>query len=135
MKKTKPSYKWLDRTAMPPLPYYTLCTDADSFARVLKEIKIPETAKPSFYFGSFDASVSILYEHKKTFCIVKICKIGAKKRKPIDVACLLVHEAVHIAQEYWRSHFEKNPAEEQMAYVIQHISQQLMTEYERQIKT
>jgi hypothetical protein len=55
-------------------------------------------------------------------------------RNPIEVAGLLVHEAVHVWQEYCHGIGEATPASEQEAYGIQAISQELMAEFDRQMK-
>jgi len=55
-------------------------------------------------------------------------------RNPIEVAGLLVHEAVHVWQEYCHGIGEDTPGSEQEAYGVQAISQELMAEFDRQIK-
>jgi hypothetical protein len=47
----------------------------------------------------------------------------------IDVATLLVHEAVHVVQEYFRYIGEDNPGNEIEAYAIQNVSASLMRAY------
>jgi hypothetical protein len=52
----------------------------------------------------------------------------------VQIAALLVHEAVHIWQQYCADIGEKEPASEQEAYAIQSISQTLMEEYARRLE-
>jgi hypothetical protein len=47
----------------------------------------------------------------------------------VDVATLLVHEAVHVVQEYFRYIGEDNPGSEIEAYAIQNVSASLMNAY------
>jgi hypothetical protein len=58
-----------------------------------------------------------------------ICIRDYEKYSGIEVAGLLVHEAVHIWQEILRNIGEENPSEEFEAYSIQSISQNLMAEF------
>jgi hypothetical protein len=69
-------------------------------------------------------------------CIICFDKAAADEdgREASDIAAMLVHEAVHIAQRYWAYIGEEYPSKEHMAYVIQHISAELFNEYKRKIK-
>lgn len=50
---------------------------------------------------------------------------------PVEVSGLLVHEAVHVWQEYALRIGKVKPCSEQMAYGIQTIAQELFSELER----
>lgn len=65
-------------------------------------------------------------------CIVALDT--SRSRNPIEIAGLLVHEAVHVWQEYCDSIGEAFPGKEQEAYAIQAIAQELMDEYSRRLE-
>lgn len=50
-------------------------------------------------------------------CIV--CMDGYQEHSPVEIAGLLVHEAVHVWQRYCESMGEESPGAEQEAYGIQ----------------
>lgn len=64
-------------------------------------------------------------------CIV--CLGDFSGRSGIEIAGLLVHESVHIWQRYVDHIGESNPGDEQEAYAIQAIAQELMADFARQI--
>ena len=47
---------------------------------------------------------------------------------------MLVHEAVHVWQAYCREIGERNPGDEQEAYAVQSIAQELMAEFARRMR-
>ena len=51
----------------------------------------------------------------------------------MEVAGLLIHEAVHVWQGYARDLGEDNPGDEQEAYAIQSIAQELLAEFARRM--
>ena len=53
---------------------------------------------------------------------------GTEHSAAMDAA-LLAHEAVHVAQEYFKYIGEDSPGEEQQAYVVQSASQYLIGEH------
>jgi hypothetical protein len=123
---------WLDRSAVPQLPFYTVVTTYEMYVAELKKIDAPISDASSFY--SSDACVNF-FNNAKNEEVCFVC-IDSQKSKDVDrvgVIGLLVHESMHILQSYYESHGEKCPAKENQAYLIQHISQQVITEYSRQV--
>jgi len=121
---------WLDRRIAAPGPFLTLCLSQAEFDRVLGENKVKF---PSAYvYAGADATTHIHSTLKGTVCIV--CLSDYEGRDPIEVAGLLVHEAVHVWQEYAAGIGERNPGVEQEAYAIQSIAQELMAEFARRTK-
>lgn len=132
MAVSKNSYKWLDRRIAAPGPYLTLCLSEKEFKSALKALRISENP-PWILNDHADATVHHLFSVKGDQACV-VCLRDTHGRNPIEVAGLLVHEAVHIWQEYCDYYGERNPGREQEAYAIQAISQELMAEYARRIQ-
>jgi hypothetical protein len=55
-------------------------------------------------------------------------------RTPIQIAGLLVHEAVHLVQRFCSDIGEHQPGAEFQAYATQWISQELMEQYTSQVE-
>jgi hypothetical protein len=64
-------------------------------------------------------------------CVV--CLRDHEGRDPVEIAGLLVHEAVHAWQEWCDFYGEKTPGREQEAYAVQAIAQELMAEFARRM--
>ena len=131
--------EWLDRD-MVVLPYcYTLCTTQEMFEAeqirigVKPEKRVTQFAKDNgarvTYFDDSDCKEPL--EH--TAAIVTIDAGAAARVHPIQVAAMLVHEAVHIVQAGMNALGERAPSDEFEAYTIQRVSQALMFEYVRQL--
>lgn len=131
MKKKAKPYLWLDRTVAPALPFITLVRSEEDFLSAMAHCKVEPVDAGRWVKGSNAACCHYL-EHKvdKTCVIVAIHIDG---ETPIQIACLLVHEAVHIVDHYFEEISERRPASEQRAYATQIVSQTLMEEYVRQI--
>lgn len=124
--------KWIDRALIISPVYYTLCTDEKDFYKQMKYIRMPIKEQPEFMVeGSGATTHSFNCDDGRHVAIV--C-IGTDNKNFGEVCSLLAHEAVHIFQFIRELMGEKNPSVEFEAYSIQMITQQLIIEYERQIK-
>lgn len=123
--------KWLDRRVSQPGPYLALCLSEDEFLAAAKhcKIKFPEEWVTSG-FGA--CAHHWLNDKSESVCVV--CLNVDKCGSSLEIAGLLVHEAVHVWQRYCDSINEAKPGREQEAYAIQGISQELMMEYARRLK-
>ena len=63
-----------------------------------------------------------------------VCLQGFEDRSRVEVHGLLIHEAVHIWQDWCEFYGERDPAKEQEAYAIQSIAQELIAEFDRRRK-
>jgi hypothetical protein len=110
-------------------------TSQEEFVEVLKEIKCsdePGLFVPSGWpacthtFGNINGSIA---------CVVALDMERAAAEDPIDVAALLVHEAVHVWQENEKAAGTMGCfGHEGEAYAIQNISTRLMAAYVKRLK-
>lgn len=126
MKKTP---EWLSRQTL-ALPYLTLCLSRQEFHNKLEMLEIPEHQWPAFMGSSSAHATTYTFENpkKELCCIVNLLELPTSDS--IQIASLLVHEAVHVWQIYVKM-FNGNEADEFEANTIQIISQRLMYEYSR----
>jgi hypothetical protein len=120
--------KWLDRRVAKPGPYLSLC---------LTEKELHETCKritPHYLqFPEYGATCFQLAKEGDIFCVIALSEHAQKNNSAIEVAGMLVHEAVHTWQYYAEKMGETRPGDEQEAYAIQAISRELLAEYARRI--
>lgn len=126
----KRSFKWLNRRVAKLGPYLTLCLSQEELSCVLRGM-----TKEYVEFPLSGALCTVLY-HQKTdeICaVVSVSKQSQERCNAIEMAGLLIHEAVHVWQAYAKDMGEERPGNEQEAYAIQGISQELLDEYARRI--
>lgn len=122
--------KWLNRSLLVG-PYLTLCTTEEMFRCVL--VKDLEFKGHVDFLGSTHADATTHFLNNQSGeHVAVVCLSSTDGREPIEVAGLLVHEAVHIWREHCKWIGERNPGDETEAYAIQWISQQLFWEFVRQ---
>lgn len=123
--------RWLDRRIAHPGPYLALCLSDEAFQTAMRRLNIknpPEWIKTP----RAHATVHHCNNSENELCCV-VCMVFEPHRDSIEIAGLLVHEAVHIWQEYASIIGETNPGREQEAYAVQCIAQELLAEYRRQL--
>ena len=122
--------RWLERRIARPGPFLCLCLTEAEHSAALKHLGSKEV--PRWVNHGANATVHFhVNEDGKTVAIV--CMDDWQGRDPIEVAGMLVHESVHIWQEYCRDTGEKNPGDEQEAYAVQIVAQELMAEFARRM--
>lgn len=107
-----------------------LCLSEREFKQAMKQCKV-ETTDPWIKSPHADATAHHL-RAPHGLCAI-ICLTNYERHTPVEIAGLLVHEAVHAWQEWCDYYGESFPAREQEAYAIQAISQELMAEYARRM--
>jgi hypothetical protein len=123
--------RWLDRGLMVG-PLFCLCLTEKGYQSALRSLKVPRHRWREWLLPGMDATTHSLECNGNEAHIV--CLHPGKKDDVIVTYALLVHEAVHIWQAYRKSIGEDEPASEQEAYSIQHISQELMSAFNRHRK-
>jgi hypothetical protein len=107
---------------------YAICLSEQAFKTEMVRLKV---ASPPPFMATTHANASVHYFSSDAGELAILCMDleGSRKRAPIEVAGLLVHEAVHIFQQDCEYRGEKNPSAEYEAYSIQMIAQELMIAY------
>ena len=123
--------RWLDRRVACPGPYLALVLSQAEFDRAMRDCKQP-LGRPYLSTAQADATTHLLANHRgETIAVVALGDTTG--RSSVEIAGLLVHEAVHIWQTHRENIGETHPGREQEAYAVQGIAQELMAEYARRI--
>lgn len=127
----KNPFLWLDRRIALPGPYLTLVLSEDEFKAAVKHLGVPN---PGGWIKNAHSSARASYFRRpgKPVAVV-VAMRDWQGRNPVEVAGLLVHEAVHIWQQYAEDMGEHAPGAEQEAYAVQSIAQELMAEFARRL--
>lgn len=118
--------RWLDRRIAAAGPYLTLCLGEEDIPAIEKKLGA------AVQWPSSGANCTVLVSPTGLLTCV-VCIADWRGRDPVEVAGLLVHEAVHVWQHYADDIGENNPGTEQEAYAIQAIAQELMAEFARRM--
>jgi hypothetical protein len=124
----KPTVDWLDRSLVVG-PYLTLVVSDAEFQSACDHLGIPMADRPRWIVNDHsDATVHLMTNKDAKDCHVVAVRLR-EGINGIQVAAMLVHEAVHIFQNFCESIGERTPSAEFEAYSIQAISQRLMEAY------
>lgn len=105
---------------MGPWPIYVGFTQSrKAFAREMKRLKVSGVP----FLGSTHANATTHFLDKSG-ALTAIITLGSTKGASTEqVAAMIAHEAVHVAQELWVNTGEKRPGAEAEAYLVQHVTQ------------
>lgn len=122
---------WLDRGLVNG-PHLMLCLNKKDYLRQVKSMGVHQPR--DFPTGKTAASMHGMRDKEGAMaCIVCLPQAVGENWEPVQVAALLVHEAVHVWQAFVEDIGESDPSDEFMAYSIQSISQRLMYSYCEQL--
>lgn len=121
--------RWLDRRIGREGPYLTLCLSKAEFTSVTRKLDVPAS---NWLNPHADATMHTFYGPKGLCCVV--CLGPTDGRNGVEIAGMLIHEAVHVWQQWCEDVGEDQPGSEQEAYAIQALSQELLAEYARRIE-
>ena len=130
MKRSAIKPRWLDRRIALPGPYITLAMDEPEFMAAVKHLGVTDH-HPWIKNAHSNATTHFFRLPGKLCVVVSLNEWNG--RDPVEVAGLLIHEAVHIWQRHAEDMGEHSPADEQEAYAIQSIAQELLAEFARRI--
>lgn len=122
---------WLDRDTV-RTPHMILCLAEDEYLRVAEHCNVP---RPDHWLDeSRQAACVHTWESEGALtCVVCLHPETLIAVDPIQVACTLVHESVHIFQRLCNNIGETHPSREFEAYSIERIAEQLMREFVRRL--
>lgn len=113
---------------------WLVCLSETAFYAELKSLGIQRGLWPKFLQNTHSGATINSFDHEgKRLTIVCMDSGEASKYSGVEIAALLVHEAVHIWQEHARRIGSFNDhGDEEEAYAIQAIAQNLMESYIKQ---
>ena len=121
--------KWLDRSLIVG-PYLTLCLSEDHYNRVMRYLAIDQPWSKWVTDGA-NATMHSMTHDKNGLCCV-VCLKPKDTVTGVQIASILVHEAVHVVERYMEYINEDHPSSEFLAYSIQNVAQELMQSYAEQ---
>ena len=120
--------RWLDRGTV-RAPHTILCLSQAEYMRAARHCKMQN---PGVWMDEERQQALVhTWESNGLLTCVVCVHPDAASADPIEVACVLVHESVHIFQRLCESIGEDSPSREFEAYSIERIAERLMREWVR----
>lgn len=120
--------KWLARDLIRG-PYLGLALSEKQFRAALRHCQIPPADWPNWIKTDHADATTHFLENPRKHLVAVVCLRHRDDVDGVQIASLLVHEAVHVWQEFRARIGESEPSPEFEAYSIQAISQELMQAY------
>lgn len=119
--------RWLNPTLL-TCDHVGICFNEREFHRELRRMKVPAHQWSSWLTEGALATTHHLTSEKGNRASI-VCTPIRKDWEGVEVAALLVHEAMHVLQEHFDYIGETAVGRETQAYAIQNISARLMAAY------
>lgn len=87
---------WCDRSLVTAPVWYGLCTDEKTFTRQMKEMEVPKNCRPPFISNAWSDATAHCFTKSDGKVVFIVCIRATSMATGIEIAGLLVHEAVHI---------------------------------------
>ena len=112
----------IDYLNMGPWPMYLGFTmSPKAFRKELKRLDVQEAVS---FTASDHANATVHFLTSKGHYLAIITMPKPPKAISVEqIAAMLAHEAVHVAQDFWPHIGERSPGKEAEAYLVQHIVQ------------
>ena len=121
---------WLDRSLVTG-PRLALVLSDKEFRKALKQCGMAKVDGPA-WIKSDHADATVHWMEPEGMGLVCIIALRAREGiTGIQIASMLVHEAVHVFQRYCAYIGESDPSAEFEAYSIQNITQNLLVAYSK----
>lgn len=128
------AHRWCDRNLC-VLPFH-LCVvfSEDAYYEEMEAAKVHR--KHHGAWKGENCSGTTTFEKNENGNLICIVAFDiSPERTPIQIAGLIVHEACHVVDRYFREIGESRPDEEHRAYSTQWIAQEIMEQYVQQQHT
>ena len=125
------STRWHNQALIKGCAQYALCTTQAEFDALLVKLKQP----PEKFLAGNEQALSCTYEkpgRSKRPCVV-VCVDASKKQSLEKYYSTLIHESVHVWQEFREYIGEDKPSTEFEAYSIERIAYNLMMEFKKRM--
>lgn len=123
--------KWLDR-ALITGPCLALVLSEEDYHRAMTAFKVPMAQRNPWLNSDHADATAHLLEHPTQGLGAVVALRVRDGIEGVQIAGLLVHEAVHIFQHFCERIGERQPSSEFEAYSIQAMAQRLMYSYAEQ---
>jgi len=121
--------KWLNRTLIAS-QCLTLCVNEKEYQSALNDLNISKYGRRNWINDGANATAHFF---DGAGGAVVVCIDGYENTDPIEVCGILIHESVHIWQDFCRRIGEDCPSAEFEAYSIQMIAQRLMSSFKEKV--
>jgi hypothetical protein len=119
--------RWCN-TALLCSNYIGICFSENDFYKELRRLKVKPSSWSNWLSDGALATTHFL-ESGKGNNIAMVCIPIYTDKDGIEIASILVHEAVHVLQDYFEYIGENEPGKETQAYALEAISKSLMFAY------